>query len=94
MTGRATKIQNVLTDTSVVIVESIQPLAEGLFKNTGRAVKAGTGGLAEWLEDWEDSVVDAKTMKKLERAFGLEQRARALALEKAAFAALPEVPKV
>ena len=83
-----TKIQNALTGSSVVIIESIEPLAEGV-RNTGRAVKAGTGGLAHWLEDWEDSVVDGKAMKKLERAFGLRQRARALELEEAAFNALP-----
>jgi hypothetical protein len=90
MSRRVVRIQDALTDSSVLIVESVEPLAHGI-KNTGRAIKACTGGAAEWLEDWEDSVVDGKAVKKLERAFTLRQRARALELEEAAFNALPSV---
>jgi hypothetical protein len=92
MSRRIVRIQDALTTSTVDIVETI-PEVTGILKEgateTRRIVGAGFGGVAEWLEDWEESVVDGKSMKKLERAFGLRQRARALELEEAAFNALP-----
>ena len=89
-----TKLQNALTTSTVDVVETI-PEVTGIIKdgavNTRRIVKAGTGGMAEWLEDWEDSVVDAKAVKKFERANILKARIRAAELDEAAHNALPKV---
>ena len=89
-----TKLQNVLTDASVDIIETL-PEVTGIIKdgsvNIRRSVKSGTGGMAEWLEDWEDSVIDAKAVKKFERANVLKARVRAAQLEEEAFNALPKV---
>ncbi len=89
-----TKLQNALTASSVDIVETV-PEITGIIKdgavNTRRIVKAGTGGMAEWMEDWEDSVIDAKSVKKFERANGIKSRIRAAELDEAAHNALPKV---
>ena len=89
-----TKLQNALTASSVDIIETI-PEVTGIIKdgsvNVRRVVKSGTGGLAEWLEDWEDSVIDAKAVKKFERANVLKARIRAAELEEVALNALPKV---
>lgn len=93
MSGRVNKLQNALTVSSVDVIETV-PAVTGLVKDTAtesrRILRSGLSGVAHWCEDWEDSVVDSKAMKKLERAFGLRQRARALELEEAAFNALPK----
>ena len=94
MSGRMTRLQNALTASSVDVIETI-PEVTGIIKdsaiNTRRMVKSGTGGMAEWLEDWEDSVIDAKAVKKFERANNLKARIRAAELEEAALNALPKV---
>ena len=89
-----TKLQNVLLVASVDVIETV-PEVTGIVKdgakNTRRIIKSGTGGMAEWLEDWEDSVIDAKTVKKFERANVLKARIRSAELEEAAHNALPKV---
>ena len=89
-----TKLKNVLLVASVDVIETV-PEVTGIIKdgakNTRRIVKSGTGGMAEWLEDWEDSVVDAKAVKKFERANVLKSRIRSAELEEAAHKALPKV---
>jgi len=89
-----TKLQNALTDSSVDVVETL-PEVTGILKDgskqTRRITKAGLGGIAEWLEDWEDSVIDAKAVKKFERANVLKARVRAAELDEAALNALPAV---
>lgn len=94
MSGRMTKLQNALTAASVDVIETI-PEITGILKdgaiNTRRIVKSGTGGVAEWMEDWEDSVVDSKAAKRFERGNNLKARIRAAELEEAAHNALPKV---
>ena len=94
MSGRMTKLQNALTASSVDVIETV-PEITGILKDGAhgarRIVKSGFGGMAEWMEDWEDSVIDAKAVKKFERANNLKARIRAAELEEAAFNALPKV---
>jgi hypothetical protein len=93
-TGKVTRIQDALTESSVDLIEVVPAVTSGLKHlglNGGRIIKASTGGLAEWLEDWEDSVVDFKKVKKFERANQFQSRLRAAELEEAAFKALPPV---
>jgi hypothetical protein len=94
MSGRMTKLQNALLASSVDIIETV-PEVTGIVKdgaqNTRRIVKSGTGGMAEWMEDWEDSVIDAKAVKKFERANTLKARIRAAELDEVALNALPQV---
>lgn len=89
-----TKLQNAITAASVDVIETV-PEVTGIIKdgakNTRRIVKSGTGGMAEWMEDWEDSVVDAKAVKKFERANNLKARIRAAELDEVAHNALPKV---
>ena len=94
MSGRMTKLQNALTTSSVDVVETV-PEVTGIVKDsakgTRRILKPLFGGTAEWLEDWEDSVIDAKAVKKFERANVLKARIRAAELDEAAHNALPKV---
>ena len=89
-----TKLQNALTASSVDIIETV-PEVTGIVKdgavNTRRIVKSGTGGLAIWLEDWEDAQEDGRAAKKFERANALKARIRAAELDEAALDALPKV---
>jgi hypothetical protein len=93
-TGKVVRIQDALTESSVDVIEVIPALTGGLKHlgvNGGRIVKSATGGIAEWLEDWEDSVIDSKAVKKFERANVFKARLRAAELEEVAFNALPPV---
>lgn len=80
MSGRLNRINDALTNSGVMLIASVEPVA-GAVHETAEGAKAaatsfryGAEGASFFMKDWRDAQEDLSVVRKLERNTVLEER--------------------